>query len=369
MYRSPLLNKAIIPVLALGSLAYAVYATGVMRPPAVSTLPLSAPPERPYPRAVAAVGVVEPASELIAVAPRVPGWIQAVHVTTAQLVKAGDPLFTLDDTDLRAELVLREQAALVSESRLARLRALPRPEDIPIARAALSEAQARLTDARNKLRLVEGLSDPGAVSEEERSQRRQAVAREEAAMAARQAELDRVLAGAWKEDIAIADSELSLARAAAVRTRADIDRLTTRAPVDAVVLRVTARAGQYAPAGVLEEPLVTLGSPAPLHVRADVNESDVPRVVAGASATAMVRGGTSQFALDFVRIEPLVIPKKALSGFAQERVDTRVMQIIFKIGSPASNVLVGQQVDIFINEGESRAAPPTTKATKGPRNE
>jgi HlyD family secretion protein len=369
VYRSPLLNKAVIPLLALGSLAYAVYATGVMRPRIVSESPLSTPPEKIYPRAVAAVGLVEPASELIAIAPRVAGWIQTVHVAAGQAVKAGDPLFTLDGTDLRAELALREQAALVAEARVARLRASPRPEDVPIARATVAEAQARLTDAKNKLQLVEGLSDPGAVSEEERVQRRQAVAREEAATAARQAELERLLAGAWKEDVAVAESELGMARAAAARTRADIDRLTTRAPIDAVVLRLTARAGQYAPAGLLDEPLATLGSPAPLHVRADVNESDVPRVVAGASATAMVRGGADQkIPLEFVRIEPLVTPKRALSGFAEERVDTRVMQIIFRISSSPAGVLVGQQVDIFINEGESRP-PLVIRAPRGPQHE
>ncbi|HYD01995.1 MAG TPA: HlyD family efflux transporter periplasmic adaptor subunit, partial [Phycisphaerales bacterium] len=283
---------------------------------------------------------------------------------------AGDPLFTLDGADLRAELALREQAARLSEARLARLRASPRPEDIPIARAALAEAEAKLIDARHKLRLVEGLGDPRAVSEEERVQRRQAVAREEGATAARRSELDRLLAGAWKEDIAVAESELSLARAAAARTQADIDRLTTRAPADSVVLRVTARAGQYAPAGVLEEPLATLGSLGPLHVRADINESDVPRVVAGAPATAVVRGGAGQkIPLEFVRIEPLVTPKKALSGFAQERVDTRVMQIVFKIGSAQAGVFVGQQVDIFINVGESGAAVSTTRGSVGPRHD
>jgi HlyD family secretion protein len=350
MYRSPLLNKAIIPILAIGSLAYAVYATGVMRPRIVSEPPLSAPPERSYAHAVAAVGLVEPASELIAIAPRVPGWIQTVHVAAGQTVKAGDPLFTLDGADLRAELALREQASLVAEARLARLRASPRPEDIPVARAALAEAQASLADAKDKLSRVESISDSRAVSDQERSQRRQAVAREEAGAATRQAELDRLLAGAWKEDVAVAESELSMARAAVDRTRADIDRLTTRAPMDVVVLRLTARAGQYAPIGVLEEPLATLGSLEPLHVRADVNEQDVPRVATGSSAVAKVRGGAGQeIPLEFVRVEPLVTPKKALSGFAQERVDTRVMQIVFKISTSSPNVLVGQQVDIFIN--------------------
>ncbi|MBI1190980.1 MAG: biotin/lipoyl-binding protein [Tepidisphaera sp.] len=358
MYHAPLLNKAIIPMLALTSLGYALYATGVMRPRSIAEPPLSPPPESPYPRSVAAVGLVEPASELVAIAPRVPGWIRTVHVAAGQRVNAGDALFTLDDTDLRAELALREQAVGVAEARLARLRASPRPEDIPIARALVDEARATLEDSRSRLTRVDTMSDARAVSDEERTERRQTVARNEADLAARQAELDKLLAGAWKQDIAVAESEVSMARAAVARTQADIDRLTTRAPLDAVVLRLTARAGQYAPAGVLEEPLATLGSAGPLNIRADVNEEDVPRVSAGAAAVAMVRGdAATRIPLSFVRVEPLVTPKRALSGFAPERVDTRVMQVIFRIEGPAPGVLVGQQVDVYIDGDQRQAGP------------
>lgn len=348
MYRSPLLNKAIIPFLALGSLVYAVYATGVMRPRMVTQPPLSAPPERPFESAVAAVGVVEPASELIAMAPRVPGWIQTVHVVTGQSVRAGDPLFTLDSTDLSAELALRNQAVHLAQAQLTRLKSSPRPEDVPIASAVVQEAKANLEDARAKLQRVDSMTDQRAVSDEERTQRRQAVAREEAQVATRQAELNKLLAGAWQEDLLVAESELSVAKLAAARTQADIDRMTTHAPIDAIILRLTARSGQYADTG-MEEPLVTIGSPGPLHIRADFNEHDVPRVFSGASAVAMVRGDASnKIDLTFVRFEPQVTPKKALSGLAQERVDTRVMQVIYKVASADAQLLVGQQVDLYI---------------------
>ena len=357
MYRSPLMNKAVIPALALGSLAYAVYATGVMRPNSVSLPPLTAPPEAEYAHNVAAVGLIEPASELIAIAPRVPGWIQTVHIAAGQSVKAGDPLFMLDGTDLKAELALREQAVRVAQAKLARLRASPRPEDVPIARAAVDEAKAKLEDAKVKLSIIDALVDRRAASDEDRSQRRQAVARETADVAARQAELDRLLAGAWKEDIAVAESELAMAVASVARVQADLDRLTTLAPIDAVVLRLTARAGQYAPAGLLEEPLATLGSPGALHIRADFNEQDVPRVGVTSQAVAMLRGdAAAKIPLEFVRIEPLVTPKRALSGYAQERVDTRVMQIIFRIADPAAKVMVGQQVDVFMNTDRASVA-------------
>lgn len=369
MYRSPILNKAVIPALALGSLAYAVFATGAMRPRTIAQPPLAAPPERAFAKSVAAVGLVEPASELISIAPRVAGWVEAVHVVAGQRVSAGQPLFTLDGSDLQAELAVREQGIKVAQARLSRLRASPRPEDVPIARAAVDEASAKLEDARARLRIVDAITDTRAISEDDRSQRRQAVAREHANLAARQAELDRLLAGAWKEDIAVAESELAQAQAAAARTQADLDRLTTRAPIDAVVLRLTARAGQYAPAGVLDEPLATLGSTAPLNVRADVNEEDVPRFKSGARAVAIVRGDASHpIDLEFVRVEPLVIPKRALSGYASERVDTRALQVIFRLNNAGPDVYAGQQVDVYIDAGDEPALLVRRDEPVAPRN-
>jgi HlyD family secretion protein len=357
MYRSPLLNKAIIPAGASLALAYAVYATGVMRPQVVPQEPLAPPPQRAFTHSVAAVGIIEPASELIAVAPRVAGWIEVVHVVAGQRIDAGQPLFTLDGADLRAELAFRHEGVVVAEARLSRLRASPRPEDVPIARAGVAEAASKLQDAQDKLRFVEAVTNARAVSEEDRSQRRQAVARSQAELAAKQGELDRLLAGAWKEDITVAERELELARAAMNRTQADLDRMTTRAPIDAIVLRLTARAGQYAPAGVLDEPLVTLGSPAPFHVRADINEQDLPRMRAAGRAFATVRGdGATRHELEFIRFEPLVVPKRALSGFAQERVDTRVLQAIFRLTGPNEGIFVGQQVDIYIENDHPDAA-------------
>jgi len=352
MYRSPLLNKAVIPVLAAGSLAYAVYATGLMRPLHVALPPLSQPPERVFDHAIAAVGVIEPASELVAVSPRVAGWIETVHVTAGQAVSKGQPLFTLDASDLRAELAARQKLAKVAEAKLRRLHASPRPEDVPISRAAVQQAQARLDDAENNLRFIESVVDRRAVREEEVSQRRQAVSKERAAVAERQAELDRLLAGAWKEDIDVAEAELASAQASVARIQADIDRMTTLAPMDATVLRSNARAGQFASTTFSEEALMTLGSPGVLHVRADVNEQDAPRVKAGARAAATVRGdGDGPRQLEFVRFEPMVVPKRALSGFAAERVDTRVLQAIFRFTKEDVALHVGQQVDVYIDVG------------------
>jgi len=55
--------------------------------------------------------------------------------------------------------------------------------------------------------------------------------------------------------------------------------------------------------------------------------------------------------LAFVRFEPYVIPKMALTGDSTERTDTRVMQAIYRVETAPelARVFVGQQMDVFID--------------------
>ena len=64
----------------------------------------------------------------------------------------------------------------------------------------------------------------------------------------------------------------------------------------------------------------------------------------------MPRGNLQEkYLLEFVRIEPFVVPKKSLSGSNSERVDTRVLQVIYEL-DPTDRLplFVGQQVEVFI---------------------
>ena len=87
-----------------------------------------------------------------------------------------------------------------------------------------------------------------------------------------------------------------------------------------------------------------------LHVRADVDEQNAMDVVSGLDATFSLKSDSSRkFKVQFVRIKPYVIPKVSLTGASTERVDTRVLQVIYKLDKPKDqNLYVGQQVDVFI---------------------
>jgi hypothetical protein len=45
-----------------------------------------------------------------------------------------------------------------------------------------------------------------------------------------------------------------------------------------------------------------------------------------------------------------VIPKASLTGVSTERVDTRVLQVIYQFERPADRpIFVGQQMDVYID--------------------
>jgi hypothetical protein len=57
-----------------------------------------------------------------------------------------------------------------------------------------------------------------------------------------------------------------------------------------------------------------------------------------------------------------VLPKRSLTGDSQERVDTRVLQIIYAFEPGALPVFVGQQVDVYIDDASNAAAADSAPA-------
>jgi HlyD family secretion protein len=135
----------------------------------------------------------------------------------------------------------------------------------------------------------------------------------------------------------------------------NLEVLTVRAPRDGTVLQLNVREGEYA--GLTPtEPLMILGDTGHLQIRADVDEQNAPLVVAGEPAVAFLKGDTQNpIPLRFVRIEPYVVPKRSLTGDSAERVDTRVLQIIFELDRPTTPLYVGQQMDVFMQRPASPA--------------
>src|SRR5262249_34714027 len=235
------------------------------------------------------------------------------------------------------------------QAQLTKVLRQPRPEEVPPEEAKVQAAEAAVGNARYQLELGKGVEKAGAMSVAERERRRWAMLVDEANLAEARAHLALLRAGAWQPDLAIAQAQVAMAEAQVKQTETEIERLTVRAPVSGQILQVNIRRGEFAQAGVLATPLMVLGNVEPLQVRVEIDEHDAWRVRPEAPAVAFMRGNRAlPIPLQFVRVEPAMVPKKALTGESTERVDTRVVQVLSQFTRGALPVYVGQQLEVYI---------------------
>ena len=283
--------------------------------PIVGGDPPVMPPAKPFKQAVAATGIIEALSENVAIGVPLPGLVTEVLVKVNDSVKKDQPLLKLDDRDLQAE---RLSTRALQE----------------ISRAQLAVSTAQLRKLETQLARLTSVTDSRAVSQDDIENRTQDVAVAQAQLAATQAQLT--------------SAETSL-------TRLDllIERLTVRAPRDGTLIQLNIRAGEYA-ATTPKTPAMILGDTENLQIRADIDEQNATRIRSGQQAYGYLKGDPNiTFPLEFIRVEPYEIPKISLTGSSTERVDTRVLQVIYSLVRPADLPLyVGQQVDVFIEAPE-----------------
>lgn len=338
-----------LPVLAIAALIFGTVLVWKWRSVKTTTSPPTAPPTAAFQHTVGAVGLVEPSSENIAISTPVSGLVVHVYVKAGDQVKAGQKLFALDDRDLRAELEVQRTALEVATRKLAKLEQSPRAEEVPPAEARVREAEASLADAAVQQKLIESVTDKRAIREEDLQRRRIAARAAEAKLEEAKAALTLLNSGSWEPEKNIARAEVQLAKSNIKRTETDIERLTVRAPIAGEILQLNVRTGEYAQSGPLAKPLIVMGDTSVLHVRTDVDENEAWRVRPSAPAQASERGNSGlKVELEFVRFEPYVVPKKSLTGDSTERVDTRVLQVLYRFKEPNVAFHVGQQMDVFI---------------------
>ncbi|MBV8878698.1 MAG: biotin/lipoyl-binding protein [Planctomycetaceae bacterium] len=339
----------LLPVLALAGAAFAVVTVAAGSQPAPVAKPVADPSRPPFETYIAGSGILEAMDRNVAIGAPLSRLVLEVDVKVGDEVDAGAPLFKLDDRDTRAELAVRQAAVGAARAKLERLKSAPRAEELPPAEARVVAAEAVLADLRNQVTLWESVSDKRAVTVEDLQRRKFAVQAQEARLAEAKAALNLLKAGSWKSDIDVAQADLAAAEAQAAQTAAEIARLVVRAPSRGMVLQVNVRAGEFAPAGALQTPLMLFGALDRINLRVDVDENDAWRFRKDAAAVAFVRGNRElKTELKFERVEPFVIPKRSLTGDSTERVDTRVMQVVYSFDRNKLPVYVGQQMDVFI---------------------
>lgn len=307
--------KYLLPLLASAGFLFASYTVVSSNQPMPIAKPAAEPSSAPFKAFIAGAGIIEPKSQNIAIGTPLARIVKTVSVKVGAQVKAGSPLFYLDDRDSRAEFAIKQA-------------------DLAKALADVNVAKATLNDSQTLNKLAEAITDRRAISEEELLKRRNAS----------------LIA---KTRLESAEAFVKQAEAELANVQTTLDRLVVRAPVDSEILQVNIRPGEFAQASALNTPLIVLGNLDQLHVRVDIDENDAWRFDKQKKAVAYLRGNR-QFKVDLTLayVEPYVIPKKSLTGDSTERVDTRVLQALYSFERKQLPLYVGQQMDVFIEADE-----------------
>jgi HlyD family secretion protein len=327
--------------------------------------PLFNPAANPYGKGIYSDGMIESEQaqgENINVYPEVTGPITQVLVAEGQQVHKGDPLLTIDDSVQRATTEQLKAQSEAAQAMLLELKAEPRRETLEVSVAQVDNARAALKNAEDQLAKQQHSydMDPRSVSRDalDNAQNAEKIAATNLKVIEKQYTLTK--AGAWIYDIQNQEKTYTALCKSYLSAAALLAKYTIRASADGVVLAVQASVGSYvSPQGAYDsytqgyDPLIVMGMPqAHLQVRAYIDEILVHELPDSRhmKAEMFIRGTNDHVPLTFVRIQPFISPKIELSDERQERVDLRVLPVIFRFDNPkALNLYPGQLVDVYVN--------------------
>jgi HlyD family secretion protein len=300
-----MLRKILLPILAIIGVIFSVFMIyyGTLQPP-IPSIPYP-PPKSPYQHYIAGEGIVEAIDKNVPIGISFDELVTDIYVKVGDIVKKGDSLFKLDTRKLEAQL---DQA--IKNQKL---------------------AQTEYENSKIQFSFYQRLKNKSAVSEQDFTSALYAMK--------------------------IAHDKLEVAIATVNLIKTDLERSISRAPTDGEVLQINICVGQSVDrAGQLTTPLpgnqaqlFLFGDTQFYHLRVNIDEEDAWRTILGAPATAFVRGNAKIFIpLEFVYHEPYIVPKVSLNGSDIERVDTRVLQLIYKFPKNKYPVFAGQLLDVYV---------------------
>lgn len=198
-------------------------------------------------------------ADVITIAPDVSGWVTQMSVKNNQVVKQGDPLFTIDDT--------RYQAALAK------------------ARAKVAEKHSALELARLRYQSRQGGSDPQAITEEDLE--------------------------TYRINIQSAKASHELATAELEAARIDLERTQVVAPAAGTINNPNLRQGNYVDKGT---PVLSEVKTDSFYVTGYFEETKLQLVQVGQSARITLMSGDRKLTGTVVSIAPGIADINASSN-------------------------------------------------------
>jgi HlyD family secretion protein len=356
-------NKILFSLSVLGILAGLVsayvYAIQKKPPP-----PVFSPASNPYEKGVYANGIVESYQshgENINIYPEVSGTVVQILAAEGKIVHEGAPLLMIDDSVQQAVVEQQRSQAEAALALLEELKAQPRKEvlEVTIAQVELGKANLKTSQDQLDKQMRSYELDPKSVSKDVLDNAVNAVKVAKANLDVVQKQYELTKAGAWIYDIRNQESQYNALSRAFTASTALLVKYSIKAPVSGVILSIKATVGSYiSPQGVYGtytqgfNPIIVMGRlETYLAVRCYIDEILISRLPQASQLKAhmFIRGTNISIPLEYVRVQPYVTPKIELSNQRTERVDTRVLPIVFKFKRPKDvNLYPGQLVDVYI---------------------
>lgn len=161
--------------------------------------------------------------------------IRAIEVAEGEIVGAGQALLQQDSTRATARLAEAAAALAQQQARLDELVRGPRAEQISAARANVEGATQELEFRKSEMTRIREVHTRGLASPDTLDRARAALDAAQANLKLRLAQLEERLAGTTVEELAQAEQAVKQAAARRDTAVVDLERHTTRAPVDGVV--------------------------------------------------------------------------------------------------------------------------------------
>lgn len=309
-------NKIIFILAFAGLLAGLIgaYVFGIEKKPPP---PAFNPASNPYENGIYAQGIIESYQSNganINVYPEVSGTVKQIFISEGEVVKKGTPLLLIEDSVQRATVEQQKS-------------------QIELASANLKTSQDQLEKQRISYEL-----DPRSLSKND---------------------LDNAV-----NAVKVAKANVDVVRKQYMLSQTLLYKYIIKAAVDSMILSINVSVGGYiSPQGTYDTytqgfvPVLVIGGAKEsleyLAVRCYIDEILVPRLppMEQAHAQIFVRGTNTSIPLEFVRIQPFITPKIELSNQRTERVDVRVLPVIFRFKKPTTiNLYPGQLVDVYIGK-------------------
>jgi len=358
-------NKVLFTLAIIGLIAgiISAYIYGLQKKPQP---PVFNPASNPYEKGIYASCITESYQNNganINIYPEVTGTILKIPVAEGDSISKGTPLLIMDDSVQRATAEQQKSQAEAAGALLEELKAQPRKENLEVAKAQVESTNASLRTAQDQLDKQRKSYElnPKSVSKDTLDNAENAVRVTKANLEVARKQYELTKAGAWIYDIRNQEKQYNALSKAYTASNSLLAKYTIKAPVNGVILSINAAIGSYiSPQGIYDtytqgfSPVMVMGSAQDyIGVRCYVDEILIHKMPQAShmNAQMFIRGTDIHIPLEYVRVQPYVSPKIELSNQRTERVDVRVLPVIFRFErSKDINIYPGQLVDVYIGE-------------------